>query len=150
MPSSVKKIGKNAFADCTSLKEVYLDLAPIASIAEYAFGNCTALSKVVIESGICLSLADYVFAECTSLTSITLPRSARRQGYASDTWPFYKCSALKTINYRGSKGDRLFASKAEDFFDKQWYEGVVVDKLYDDYVNAFKNGLTINYNYIGE
>ena len=45
LPAGLTNIGKNAFADCTSLKSVTLP-AGVTSIGDYAFLNCNQLTKI--------------------------------------------------------------------------------------------------------
>lgn len=145
VPSSVNKICAGAFNNCYALKEAYLNLAPIAEIGEcvydngswYAFLNCPALTTVVIEAGIKLDL-QYGFSNCNSLQTITLPNSARTQGWNRYEWPFVKCPSLKTINYRGPE-NTLFMTYGEDY-----------EKIDPEFEEAIRNGLKVNYDYIGD
>ncbi len=135
IPSSVKIIENRAFQNCKSLKEVYLLLASTASIeGRYSrdplsdgtvFSSCSALEKVVIEAGVALSIDYNTFHDCSNLTTVTLPRNINA------SWCFTGCTKLKTINFRGDKKDWPFTDN-------------------DDFKLAVKNGLVVNYNYIGE
>lgn len=144
IPGSVQAIRSGAFAECESLKEAVIDLAPIASIdGKYAgipaFYGCSALTTVSIGSGIRLYIGDNAFGNCTSLKTVTLPRSVRNQDWRDDNWPFGGCTSLKTINYRGSVSDYLFTNVMEGEIS-----------LEKHYAEALENGLVVNYNYIGD
>ena len=76
IPDSVKKIGAEAFLDCSSIK------------------------SVTIPSGV-QEIEPLAFANCTSLTEITIPSSVKTIGYGA----FNGCTSLKTVNYEGSHND---------------------------------------------
>ena len=139
VPSTVKKIEPNAFTWCPKLTEVYLDLAPVATIqgtydkdrytisVTGAFAYCQALKKVVIEENCCsLYMGEGAFYGCSALETVIIPRSARNssENYGSK-WPFIECRALKTVNFRGSS-------------DENYFSGYTDPKI------------TFNYDYIGE
>lgn len=139
VPCTVRAIEKLAFTWCPKLTEVYLDLAPVATIqgtydkdrytisVTGAFAYCQALKKVVIEENCCsLYMGEGAFYGCSALETVILPRSARdtSEGYGAD-WPFIDCRSLKTINFRGSS-------------DERYFNGYTDPKI------------TFNYDYIGE
>ena len=93
IPSSVTKIGKDAFAGCTKLGAVSFEATPAGEteknlvIAQGAFRNCTALDKImlparlteinltkyVISGGeVLIDSADSAFAGCTKLVSVSV------------------------------------------------------------------------------
>ena len=70
VPSSIKTVGKNAFAGCSMLRSVSLSSA--VSIGENAFNGCTQLSTVTLGNGL-TSLEAGVFKGCKNLSSLTIP-----------------------------------------------------------------------------
>lgn len=71
IPDSVTELGKQAFFNCTSLKEVTLG-AGIKEIPDSAFDECTALTSIVIPEGV-ERIGEYAFDG--SLKTVTLPKS---------------------------------------------------------------------------
>lgn len=135
IPSSVYEIRRRAFQDCSELKEIYMSLSSIAKIeGEYGidwnwavFSGCTKLETVVIETGIYLSMDYGTFQNCRNLTTVTLPRNIN----ASWGWCFDGCTKLKTINFRGDETEWPYKNNKS-------------------FIEAVKNGLVVNYNYIGD
>ena len=73
IPDSVTSIGKEAFKDCTMLKEVKLSQG-MTVISESAFMGCTYLNSIVIPDHL-VSIEESAFAQCHSLKEITMPDS---------------------------------------------------------------------------
>lgn len=111
IPTSVYRIGNNAFENCTALREINLD--QIRELGEYAFYGCASLQNVVLPevreintntfSG-CSSLKSIhsaqaetvgksAFANCKNLTSISTYRLTNIEDNA-----FENCTALREIN----------------------------------------------------
>lgn len=73
LPSTLKRIGYNAFMSCTSL--IGLDLPEgLESIGSYAFCNCTSLEELVFPSTV-TSMGYPMASGCSSLKKVTLPAS---------------------------------------------------------------------------
>ena len=131
LPSSVWRIGQNAFADCTSLTDISID--SVSQIDNYAFSGCSAFTSVTIPSGVsvindgvfqhCYRLQQVTFHNgvtkiglntfcgCESLTSITLPDSVSSLGSGA----FRGCSSLQSVSLSNSLthiGDNAFADCA--------------------------------------
>lgn len=86
LPSTVTKIGNNAFDTCTSLKtlqigdsgtENTIDLTKVKEVGNSAFNGCSAIVSVEFapyQSGSTeLKLGSYAFASCGALTEIEVP-----------------------------------------------------------------------------
>ncbi|MBR2341602.1 MAG: leucine-rich repeat protein [Clostridia bacterium] len=79
LPSSVKKIGNEAFRSCTLLKSIiFSGENSIEEIGEYAFTS-TKITEFSLPEGI-QKIEKYAFSSCTSLTSLTLPQSVIELG----------------------------------------------------------------------
>ena len=109
----VESIGRLAFGECSSLKEIILSDS-IKSIEYAAFSSCSSLEKVTLPSKLteiadglfngCVSLkeinlpdsissiGDYSFEGCTRLNEIVLPSTI----YSIGNKAFYNCKALKS------------------------------------------------------
>lgn len=93
IPSSVKNIGKNAFAFCTNLNTVtFEENSSIESFAEEVFVYCTALKNINIPISI-KKISEEAFAKCSSLTKIIIPNSVTEICKGA----FLKCSSLESI-----------------------------------------------------
>ena len=75
IPSSVKKIGSDAFYECESLNTIG---SISGNIGAYAFVSCKNLKKVEILEGV-TSIGEYAFQSC-SLTEIYIPASVKNIG----------------------------------------------------------------------
>jgi len=73
IPNGVKKIGDDAFYNCTRLTGITIPNS-VTSIGRYAFYRCTSLTSVSIPNSV-TSIGRYAFEDCTSLASVTIPNS---------------------------------------------------------------------------
>lgn len=89
-------IGKGAFRDCKSLKEV--DLGKTAAVCDEAFMNCRALSALTFSDGI-EKIGERAFYGCGGLVSVVLPPSVSDLG--ADC--FGGCNGLEKIVFGGTK-----------------------------------------------
>lgn len=91
IPTTITKIGVDAFYLCTSLRSVSLNDG-ISEIGDGAFAFCTSLSKINIPSNL-QKLSDNIFCG-TSITSVIVPENIIEIGVYS----FGNCSLLKNIS----------------------------------------------------
>lgn len=118
LPTTVKRIGKQVFADCTSLKMIDIPDS-VESIGGYAFMNCTSLEKVIMSNRVkCLdssifwgctslkiidipdsveSIGNYAFKGCASIEDIIIPSSVKSIGNCA----FQYCEKLNRVTFRG-------------------------------------------------
>lgn len=66
----VKKIGSNAFSNCTAITEVVIP-STVYQIGDNAFSGCTALGTVTLGSGV-KDIGKNIFSGCASLEKITV------------------------------------------------------------------------------
>ena len=120
LPSSIKKIGRRAFANCSNLLEVELNEG-LGEIASYAFYGCNSLVKIKLPSFLerfgsnnynegcvfegCISLESIeipkgvtdiphrTFAGCVNLLSIRLPETIKSIGFDA----FENCVSLQKV-----------------------------------------------------
>lgn len=91
LPSTVKKIGMNAFKNNLSLKTVSIPKS-VTEIKSNAFAMNTALKTVKFEGNSKLKLGWGVFEGCKSLRKISIPKSK-----SSDGGLCFACNKLKTV-----------------------------------------------------
>ena len=91
LPTGVTEVNHMAFWHCTSLKE--LDLGKVTKMGNYVFSGCTALTKVDFPDTL-ISMGSNCFSDCSALAETTYPVKLTEGSQA-----FYKCSALKKINW---------------------------------------------------
>ena len=89
LQNNVKVIHADAFAGCTSLKNVNIPHG--IEIINSAFLGCSALESITIPASV--KESDMAFASCSSLTAVTLCEGLESVGNAM----FAHCSALKTL-----------------------------------------------------
>lgn len=92
IPTSVKKIGKEAFAGHTELVKVDIP-AYVESIDYNAFSGCTSLETVKIPDTV-TQIGNGAFSGCSSLKSITLGKKLEKLGNGV----FAGCDSLGTAN----------------------------------------------------
>lgn len=71
LPETVTSIGKSAFRNCDSLKQIRIP-ETVTSIGESAFNGCTMLNSVNIPKGV-TKIEPWTFCECDFLATIDLP-----------------------------------------------------------------------------
>ncbi|MBR2908151.1 MAG: leucine-rich repeat domain-containing protein [Clostridia bacterium] len=79
IPSSVKTIGKSAFAYCDDLSELIIKKGSGVTIGDEAFRGCGGLTEVVLPEGV-TSIGEMSFAYCTHLVEFTMPSTMRSIG----------------------------------------------------------------------
>lgn len=94
--TNVKKVGDNAFYNCSSLEMVNFGKS-LESIGYMCFQNCRKLASIYLPATT-RRLAKQAFTYCSGLTQVTLNEGLAFIGQMS----FYGCSALKEISIPGS------------------------------------------------
>ncbi len=84
-------LGHRAFAGCIRLKSISLP-ASLTILESYAFYNCKSLKQVIIPKNVS-EIQILAFGECSSLEEVTFGKNLRRLNGA----PFSKCKKLKSI-----------------------------------------------------
>ncbi len=95
----IDSIPNRAFLN-TALEEVYIPNT-VERIEEFAFANCSSLKNVYFEEdSVCNSIDTYSFSGCTSLNDFVVPSSVTSIGNSA----FQNCSSLKRVTFeKGSK-----------------------------------------------
>ena len=116
IPGSVKRVGAEAFADCTALADVRIE-AGVACIDKGAFARCTGLESMVIPAGV-TELGGGILDGCTGLTALSIHESVTTIAPGALTG----IEQLKDIKYSGKKAlwERLVADNGigQDFAGK--------------------------------
>ena len=101
IPSSVTKIGDNAFNGCTGITSVNIPKG-VNLIEYYAFYRCTSLKNVNMEENtkklFKTEIGSWAFSNCTSLKSISFPSNVTSLGDSV----LNGCTSLEDINIPGS------------------------------------------------
>lgn len=116
LPEGLASLASSAFNGCTNLKKINLP-SGLTTIPAQTFYNCpidsiiipegvatigknafskTALTTVTIPSTV-TSLGDAPFDGCAALDSVVWKAVNTTSSSATNTWPFYNCSALRVI-----------------------------------------------------
>jgi len=91
VPEGVTQIKKEAFKDCTNLKEVILPES-LKNIGISAFEKCSSLSRIVIPSQV-RKICSYTFSGCKNLKEVILPENLHQIGESA----FQACVSLEAI-----------------------------------------------------
>ena len=91
IPSTVTKIGDNAFYGSTGLTSITIPNS-VTSIGISAFNTCTGLTSITIPNSV-TTIGMYAFSRCTSLTSIPIPNSVTTISNSA----FYGCTGFTSI-----------------------------------------------------
>ncbi len=91
IPTTVTRIGLNAFYGCTSLASVVIP-SSVTTLLDSAFRDCTSLTSLTIPGSIA-TINDNAFYGCTSLERAVLGYGVTRVGYQA----FRNCSKLLSI-----------------------------------------------------
>lgn len=92
MPTSMRTIGSDAFADCVSLTSVSMN-SGITDVGSWVFSGCTALEEVTIPTSL-EELGSSMFMGCTSLTSVAWGNTGSSEIGAS---AFEGCTSLSSV-----------------------------------------------------
>lgn len=104
-PETLKKIGKNAFSGCTSLKSLSvgkaavmgIKLQNVGEIGEAAFSGCTSVENVELGDSEDKVMGSYAFTGCTSLKAIDIPmKDADKIGASA----FEGCTKLTEVTLK--------------------------------------------------
>ena len=103
--SEVATVGDEAFADCSSLRQiVFSDI--MEEIGSSAFDRCTSLQEITIPKNVD-SIAAYTFAECKSLRQISV--SSGNSEYTSVDGVLFSKDQTKLYCYPAGKADTSYA-----------------------------------------
>ncbi|MBR5173440.1 MAG: leucine-rich repeat protein, partial [Clostridia bacterium] len=117
VPSTVTEIKAYAFAYCEELTSVvFEENSQLTAIGKSAFENCCSLKEIAIPDGV-ITIGDSAFSDCDRLTSITIPDSVITIGnsalsYCDDltsvkipasvtaigSYVFHDCDSLRSIS----------------------------------------------------
>lgn len=104
IPSSVDKIGANAFENCLGLEKVSYQGSAFESssrvIGVAAFRNCIALKTVLLPGGL-TEIKDEAFKKCAALTGVSLPDTLKKIGKGA----FSLCSGFTSVTIPASVTD---------------------------------------------
>lgn len=107
IPTTVESIGDWAFANCSKLRLVTIQLQhwddwsgypESVSIGGYAFSNCISLSSIVIPSSV-KSIDNDAFDDCINLITIYCEADSKPSGWSS-SWKS-GCDATEVWGYKG-------------------------------------------------
>ena len=91
VPENVRIIGKEAFKDCSGLKNIIIPDS-VTTIEDSAFAGCSNLTSLEFPNSI-TSIGDCAFEGCSSLTSIEFPCSVTSTGSSA----FMECDNLTSV-----------------------------------------------------
>jgi hypothetical protein len=109
LPTTLEKIGYEAFYKCTKLKSVEIN-SEIKIIETRAFQDCTALSTINLPEGL-ERIESGAFQSCSSLTSINIPATVTYIGDAA-----FNRSGVKNIYFNGTNTAWKNITKDGDFW----------------------------------
>ena len=112
VPNSVTSIGDNCFENNKKLTTVTIG-SGCKTLPASVFAGCSLLSNVTLLDGL-TTISNKAFANCVSLTSISIPGTVTSVGTATsllENWPFYGCTALKSVRFEDGASDIILGSR---------------------------------------
>ena len=119
LPTTLKKIGKEAFYHCSCLTEIDIPDS-VTEIGEYAFSSCKNLKRISLPSSL-KKISSYAFVHCQNLTEIDIPDSVAEIGEMT----FFYCKSLEKVKLPKS----LKELKSETFHSCPFKELVLPDSI---------------------
>lgn len=137
IPSYVKAIGPNVFANNKSLVEITLH-DNTAVIGEGAFRNCTNLTTIHFGSGL-EKIGDFAFEKCTSLAKMDLPERLEEigRGAFSGTESLYWADFENINGWYATTVKGAASDNASSVPVNVSYQGIVAGSLNNIYVNYY-------------
>ena len=93
LPKTLTNIGKYAFGECYSLKEIDLSRTKVTEIQDYAFTGNSKLKSVIVPNSL-MKIGEGTFAWCNSLETADLSQTNITE---IGSGAFYFCGALKKV-----------------------------------------------------
>ena len=170
--ADVKKIGIDAFGECSNLQSVVLN-GKLEKIESGAFYSCIALETINMPDGVsyigaaafmgCSSIKDInipkgttdiqpkAFEGCACLKSVEIPSTVNAIGY----WAFRDCEGLSEIHFLGSAPD-FYVDREKGVFVSGCFEEVTANVYYpgDDatwlsYIDSVELGSELTWTPVG-
>ena len=92
LPDELTELGEEAFQDCQSLTNIVIP-DKVKSISKFAFSGCKKLTDVEILEGSLKTIGERAFECCESLTELRLPEGLT----AIEKYVFYECVGLTVV-----------------------------------------------------
>lgn len=98
VPSSIKVIGKRAFANCANLEEIVFADGAAPTFGDAVFSGCVSLKEIELPNSITY-ISNYMFDGCISLEKITLPAGVKMIGNTASAscYSFRNCRNLTSV-----------------------------------------------------
>ncbi|MCQ2112698.1 MAG: leucine-rich repeat protein [Bacteroidaceae bacterium] len=149
IPENVESVGKYAFKGCTALEAITIP-SSVTSVGESAFEGCTGLTDATLNGG--GEIGVYAFKDCNKLEKVnigsgvtvfdfTIERSVIGTSECNIRYyPFYRCSALKTINVTDLKA--FMKIPREDLMGSDLISyGTLINPLFSEEMTLQINGV---------
>lgn len=121
IPDSIKALGKNVFAKCTSLQEVVFEgVSLIEEIPANTFYKCKALKSITIPPAV-KRIGEYAFYQCTNITELRIPIKVTAIGRSA----FGAMTSLTRLSVPFIGGGKVDSEEADVLgfvFDTTFYE----------------------------
>ena len=112
IPSSVKRIGENAFKECKTIKTVWLSYS-VNTLCKNAFSNCTSLKSVYVTEGL-EYIGDGAFMSCYALDFFSIDKNVCHIGDGAFAYCKSLLIAVKKGNKHFKKGKKDLAIYTKD------------------------------------
>ena len=100
IPSTVKEIGADIFANCNDITKVTIS-GSVKRVGNKAFSGCESLTEVTIEEGV-ETIEEGCFIGCSNLKKVTIPSTIKEMGIDS----FALCGKLTDVQFK-AKNPRI-------------------------------------------
>lgn len=130
-PDGLETIGRAAFSECRSLRNVLLP-PNIKSIYDSTFRDCSNLSFIELNVGL-ITIGSFAFSKCRSLTTIEIPNTVKS---ISDT-SFYD-SNIYLIGEKGSYVEKYASAQGLAFESNDNLSKIKVGDVLDGRITRIK------------
>ncbi|MDR1905952.1 MAG: leucine-rich repeat protein [Clostridiales bacterium] len=136
IPASIKKIGSEAFKNCSYLNTInFEDGSQLTEIGSYAFSDCKLFTSITIPSSV-TTIGTYAFYNDTALRSVTFASGSNLQAISERA--FYSCTFLESIGEWNGESIGAMPKSLETIGNYAFYNDSFLKNIYFESNSSLK------------